>query len=512
MWLRRLVVGGVLLVAVTPPGSWAQGSSSDDAPLAQLLPRLLSEAVTMPSTAAAVAGNPHEAHFLPDVAQLEAPYALNAALVTQLATFPIGSSSGGFTYTIDEATGVPTRSSNNFGPAFAERALTVGRGRFSVGFNYLRVEYDEFEGLGLEDRDIAFYLRHNECCGFPPPPEGNQNPDGTPRPGAPVVPTLDSNPAFEGDLVEARLSLKASTQTVALFANYGLTDRLDLSVAVPLVRVELDATVDSLIDRLGSVANPAIHSFARAGSGADPNRRTSRESGSATGLGDIVLRAKYNFWSRPGGGLALVGDLRLPTGDKDDLLGTGATEVRPYLIYSEDFGRLSPHFNLGYTFSRGSLSGSVGQFALGDEVPAPISTAPNAYQTVFRGQAPSAAETELEVPDEFNYAFGLVGGVTPRLTLSFDVIGRMLLDVKRFGIASQSFAFRTANGGPVAEATREPMDITERDARLNLLLGVAGLKLNLARTVLLSAHVLFPLNNEGLRSKVTPVIGIDYAF
>src|SRR3972149_4960247 len=114
-----------LLVLLAPAPAAAQ---SGEGSLAQLLPRLLSESVTMPSTAPGVAGNPHEAHFLPDVAQLVAPYALNGAVVTQLSTFPIGTSSGGFTYVTDEKTGVPTRSSNNFGPPFPGRAPRDGQG------------------------------------------------------------------------------------------------------------------------------------------------------------------------------------------------------------------------------------------------------------------------------------------------------------------------------------------------------------------------------------------------
>jgi hypothetical protein len=500
-----LLVG---LALSLPPRASAQNA---DAPLAQLLPRLLSEAVTMPSTAAGVAGNPHEAHFLPDVAQLEAPYALNAALVSQLATFPLGSSSGGFTYTGDPVTGVPERSSNNFGPAFAERALTIGRGRFSVGFNYQFVEYDRFEGLSLPDREVAFYLRHNECCGFPPPPEGNQNPDGTPRPGAAVVPTIDSNPAFEGDLVEARLSLTARTQTMAFFANYGLTDRLDVSVAIPLVRVELDATMDSTLIRLGTGENRAVHSFASAGFGGDPDRRTSGESGSASGLGDILFRGKYNFWTQPGGGLAVAVDLRLPSGDEENLLGTGATQIRPSIIYSQDYGRISPHFNIGYTLSRGSLSGKVGQYSLGDELPPPIATAPNAYLTVFRGEAPGASRTNLDIPDEVNTTVGVVVGASPRVTVSFDAIGRTLLSVNRFGLVPQTYTFRTVNGGPTSTRTFEPLDLTTRDSRLNLWLGVVGAKLNVARTLLLTANVLFALNNQGLHPKPTLVLGVDYA-
>ncbi len=83
-----------------------------------------------------MAGNPHEAHFLPGLAQTAAPFELNKALVSQLATFPIGSSSGGFTYSFDSKSRSFSRSSESFGPSFAERALTNGKGRFSAGFNF----------------------------------------------------------------------------------------------------------------------------------------------------------------------------------------------------------------------------------------------------------------------------------------------------------------------------------------------------------------------------------------
>ena len=179
-------VSGLLVGALSMASSAAaQGS------LSQLLPRLLSEAVTMPSTVGSVAGNPHEAHFLPAAAQLTAPYALNGALVTQLSTFPLGSSSGGFTYSTDARTGIPKRNSNSFGPAFAERALTNGKGRFSAGFNFQHVEFDRFEGQGLGG-GVRFYLQHNDCCPL-------QAADGTPRPGVATAPSgpQDKNPFFE---------------------------------------------------------------------------------------------------------------------------------------------------------------------------------------------------------------------------------------------------------------------------------------------------------------------------
>jgi len=481
--------------------------------LADLLPRLLSEAVTMPSTTGVVPvvpGNPHEAHFLPAAAQLQAPYALNGAVVSQLATFPIGSSSGGFTYTSDERTGTPRRSSGNFGPAFAERALTNGKGKLNVGMNYQHVKYDKFEGLGLGG-DVRFYLQHNDCCQFPTPPLGqNQSPGGTPRPDAEIAPSQDVNPFFEGDLVKTTLSLDVRTDTAAFFANYGVTDRFDFGVVLPFVSVKLDATMNSQIIRLATDNNHAIHSFG----GANPDTKVSSESGSASGVGDILLRGKLRVLFSPGGGLALGADVRLPTGDKDNLLGTGATQAKASLIYSADFGRVSPHMNVGYTYSSGSVSPGVATYRLGDETPTPLPTAPNAYDTVFRGNTPNTPVTgvNLDIPDEINYTAGLAVSASPRLSLSATLVSRTLRNVTRFAVGDKSFSYRTTNGGGLQTQSFNDGLVSSTSGNLTLLLGVAGFKLNVGKTLLLNGNVLFPLNSDGLRPKTTAVVGFDYVF
>jgi Putative MetA-pathway of phenol degradation len=463
---------------------------AQDTPLSRLLPDLLARAVVTPSSRNVTTGGPgipHEAHFLPALAQTSAAYDLNRSIVTYLATFPIGSSSGGFTYEADPGTGIPKRSSGNFGPSFAERALTVGKGQFSAGFNFQTVRYDRFEGLELEDANASspgFYLEHNDCC-------IQQLPDGTPGPG-----NTPKDPAFEGDLLRMALGLKLKSSTAAFFANYGLTDRLDVGVAVPLVKVELDATIFANLQRL-SGTNPLIHTFV---ANQDVSQATFTSSGSASGIGDVVIRTKYNFLHQPGGGLAAGLDLRLPTGDKEDLLGTGATQTKLYLIYSGDFGRVSPHFNGGYTFSSGDLASGVGF-----EVPTG-----GFGQTVFARE--SVPPSDLSVPDEINYAGGLSVSASPRVTVNVDVIGRMVRDANRFGVVSRTFQFRTSNGGPVQSAQRSDVIGITGKGNLTALLGVAGVKVNLTRTFLLTGNVLFPLNDAGLRAKVAPVLGIDYAF
>src|SRR3989442_10696904 len=90
------------------------------------------------------------------------------------------------------------------------------------------------------------------------------------------------------------LSLKATTHTAAVFANYGVTDHWDVGLAVPFVRVNLDAAVTATIRRLVTCPNPAIPSQCAATVHAfDYNNPFAplvlQQSGHAAGLGDVVL-------------------------------------------------------------------------------------------------------------------------------------------------------------------------------------------------------------------------------
>ena len=46
----------------------------------------------------------------------------------------------------------------------------------------------------------------------------------------------------------------------------------------------------------------------------------------------------------------------------------------------------------------------------------------------------------------------------------------------------------------------------------NSLSGAVGLKAGLADRLLIDVNLLFALDNNGLRDKVTPLVGIEYAF
>lgn len=445
--------------------------------LAGLLPNLILREVVLPPSASG--SFLHAAHFSPLEANdptnpaVAIVQAFNKEMVVQLSTFPLGSSSGGFTYTFDPTVGTFSRASRSFGPAFAERALTSGRGRFSAGMNYLHLSYDSFEGRDLEDGSIKFYLRHEECCsggGTPGPPNFGVQlaPNGT---------RLD--PFFEGDVIQTALHLKATTDTAVFFANYGVTDRLDLGMAVPVIRVKLDATMVATILRLATQTQP-IHAFESGNIAA--SEKLFESSGSATGLGDIVLRSKYRLLGGQSSAIAAGVDLRLPTGDRDNLLGAG-TQTKVFVAASRSSERWGHHANVGYTFA-GSELNNVAPLQVG-------------------------AET-ASVPDEFNYTAGLEYVAESRVTLVGDIVGRVLRDAGRLTPRLKAFEFVNSGSATVQSAQFEEFDPS--DGNLHLVLGTAGVKVNPVRNLLVNANVLFPITKAGLRSGIGVALGVDWAF
>jgi hypothetical protein len=470
----RLILALVLLGWLVPSPARAQAAADQPSGLASLLPAVILREIRLPAPGS---GFSHEAHFSPLFTQdLQNPAVaivegFNTQLALQLSTFPLGTSTGGLTYTFDPALGTFLRTSDSFGPAFAERALTIGRGRFSGGITYQHAGYSRFEGNDLRDGSIRFYLRHLECCTTGGPP-------GPPTFG--VVEQPDGSrlaPFFEGDIIEAALSLKATTDTFAFFASYGLTDRWDAGIAVPIVRVDLEATVTANILRLATESNPAIHTF-EAGN-PDATSRTLERSGTATGLGDIALRTKYRIAEYGPTAIAAAADIRLPTGDAEELLSAGA-QTKLFLIVSGGSRRWAHHANFGYTASGGHL-GSV---------------------TLSSIEGPS-------VPDEVNYAGGSEFIATPRLTIIGDVIGRVLRSVGRLEMVPKPFEFTMPSG---SVSTAEFSEFDPRPGNLHAMLGALGAKFNPTGDLLLSGNVLFPLTDSGLKTRLAIVLGIDYAF
>jgi len=478
--LLRAIGIGILFVLLAPSESSAQ--------MAGLIKDLFDQVTinaSTPNPANPAANIDHSSHFFLGGENLKlAVRRLNVAVAAQLASFPLASSSGGFTFSTNPR-GEIVITSTTFGPLFAERAVTIGRKQFNLGFTVQGTSYDSFDGASLDPfgEGLRFISEHNDCC---------------PAPGNPPAIT-DFNPAFERDLLLSTFRAKIETNTTAVFANYGVTDRFDIGVAVPIVDVSIDARVDGEILRLGSGDTTTTHSFDT--SGARTTFRT--RSDSATGLGDILLRAKYNVYRNANTALAGALDLRLPTGDKDNLLGTGATQAQFFFVASGEYGRFSPHLNFGYTFSNGETS----ELAISDDTPGTTSN----NNAPIPGVAVNAPD--LSVPDELNYTFGFSVAATPRITVGFDLKGRSIRNIPQFTVENTQYSNRGPGALPQPTFTAsDEFALAPTLGNDNQMLGVVGGKFNVFGKFLVNASLLFAMSDDGLKPKPTPVIGFDYVF
>jgi Putative MetA-pathway of phenol degradation len=433
-----------LLVVLAPAAARAQSFNLRD-----LLTDFLRDGITL---APPPEGFPsHEAHFIGDNSpQFLALKEFSSQVAYQLSSFPLASSAGGFAYRFDPSLGVLTRVTDSFGPIYAERVDTVGKGRFNLGLNYSHFTFDTINTLHLRDGDLRLVFTHEDA-----------NRDGS---------TL--SPFFEGDLITAQLLLDIETDITAFVLTYGVTDRFDIGVAVPIVRTEINAATNASINRLatGTIA-PGIHRFLNGES-----TETFRQSGSASGLGDIVLRTKYRFLEGSKAGLAIAADARVPTGDENDLLGTGATELKAYIVGSAHLGTFSPHLNAGYSWSIESSS------------------------------AP-------QVPDEIAYTGGFDWALSPRFTFIADVVGRTLRNVQNVEVVDTTFQANASSdpANPNIVSAVLPRLVTQ-SGDITTILGSIGVKINPFGNFLLTLNGLFPLNDQGLQDGFTPLVGIDYSF
>ncbi len=86
------------------------------------------------------------------------------------------------------------------------------------------------------------------------------------------------------------------------------------------------------------------------------------------------------------------------------------------------------------------------------------------------------------------------------MTFTLDFLGQLIIDAPRL----RSREFLSLNG-----VSTFP-DITFEETSFSELTGAVGLKLNLFEELLVDFNLLFKLNDNGLRDKITPLVGLEY--
>jgi hypothetical protein len=437
----------LLCLALLAPSTplFAQTTVQSSSPtLAELLRRVYGpDGLTVNSEAVLPDGSTHSAHF--NGAFQSEFTQINIALVRQLGALPIPSPASGFTYAFDTSTGTFVRSTQSFGPILADRAETIGRGRFAFGYSLQEFSFHTFDGMRLSH--------------------------------IPAVFTHDNFQQGGGlaDVITTQNAIAASVTQSAFSLTYGPTDRLDLSLAVPVIRTTLGVTSDATIHRLGTASNPAIHFFRDpAAPGTYGSERRYESKGTASGLGDLIVRGKGTALKTPRAGIAIGLEARLPTGNEENLLGSGAVGVKLFEAVSFAFGRITPHINAGYQWNgRSVLAGDL------------------------------ADDRTADFPDELSYIVGADIAVERRLSMDVELLGRHAADAPR--LTRRTFV---SPSDPSAQFA----DIAFTSRSLDALSGAFGLKANVAGTALVTFNLLFKLDEAGVRTKATPLIGVEYSF
>jgi hypothetical protein len=205
------------------------------------------------------------------------------------------------------------------------------------------------------------------------------------------------------------------------------------------------------------------------------------------------VRTKYRALPAEGGGIAAALDLRVPTGDETNLLGTGGVQARAYGIGSMTLGPFAPHVNLGYTFSsEGALPGT--ECAMKSM---PLRGSNRDVPRATLRWTSSAALLDAGQLRETEKQFHIVGAP-----------GAAVVAVAAVAAAADLAEVRTPDRrSSDDDAARTPAGARQPAAlfRVDCVVQPRGAASDHGGTPV-------PLTDTGLRDRVTPVIGIDYEF
>jgi hypothetical protein len=510
----------ILVVLSGCAGAYAQGPcSSQSSKLACMVPQEYGSDIAAFNQVLYPVGG-HAFHFVSDFTATLKP--LTEDIGRQSNLLPLASPSSGVVLTYDPSLKTFVTSSDSLGPILGERAETVGRHRLFIGFSYQFFDFDKLDGINLHN--FPAVLTHTN----------DSSDNSSPPPALPVTCSISGTKNLGGcgfvrDIISTVNSIDLKVNQYTSYVTFGLTRRIDLSMVIPIENVRMDVTSqDTIIPGTNGFIVPApgspdatnanqnltgtngapyfFHLFKNCpntspasglaglspiclqhtfpdptftGSGSNPTN-------SASGIGDVVARVKWNAWEGERAGFSAGLDVRLPSGNALNYLGSGSYGVKPFAVFSYR-ARVSPHVLVGYEWNTDSIT--AGDLSTG---------------------------TKGKVPNDFSYSAGVDARVTRWLTGDFDIVGQRVFGTETVDVTPQQFL---ANCGACA-ANPTPNTVTlpnlaiNPNASYNITNASMGFKARPFQKLRLvfTANVLVRLDNGGLRSKAAPLVGVGYTF
>jgi hypothetical protein len=462
----------------------------------------------------------HAFHFVSDFTATLQP--LTEDIGRQANLLPLASPSSGVVLVYDPSLKTLVTGTDSLGPVLGERAETVGRHHLFIGFSYQFFDFDKLDGVNLHN--FPAILTHTD-----------DSTDNSPKGGPPVTCSITTTKNLNGcayvrDRIDTVNSISLKVNQYTSYITFGLTRRIDLSVVVPVENVRMavssqdtivpgsngffavtpgspDATNANQNQTMTNGAPYFFHLFKNCpntspasgvaglapsclnhtfpdpsftGSGSNPTN-------SASGIGDLVARVKWNAWEGERAGFAAGLDVRLPTGAALNYLGSGSYGVKPFAVFSYR-ARVSPHVLVGYEWNSDSITA-------GD------------LTTNVKGS----------LPNDFVYTVGADARLTGWLTGDVDIVGERVFGTETIAVTPQPFLANcgTCTANPNPSTVMMNNLVTNPNSSYNITSASMGIKarpLHKVSRLVFTANVLVRLDDGGLRSKAAPLVGLGYTF
>ena len=477
--LKQVLLFGVLSVVLVPTMGWGQDlcpKSAASNKLICLIPQAFG-----PSQTLDVSNLKNNNQFSLG-ALSQSLRSLNSAIGRASSLLPLASPSSGITFSWDPAGKIFSPSTDSLGPILGERADTIGKYRVFIGFGYQHFEFERVDGIKMNQLPMTI-----------------TQPDDSTDVSDRVCSINGDNETecgFIRDVVKTNTRLDLKIHQFTTFLTFGLTNRLDISVAIPIENIRMaSSSTATIVDNAqsGVYSFPFVKGCGSVQGGVTTPCLVNSFSNvrSVSGIGDITLRVKGTAWKGERAGLALGLDIRTPTGDALNFLGAGATGVKPFVVWSYR-ARISPHVSVGYETNGSSL-------IAGD-----ISTS-----------------QKVKLPGQLTYSAGADFWVTKWLTTDFDLVGHQVFEADRTSLITiaepgacldplgncdplQGFA------PPKIDPSLTPAAKTYNSSSVSV--GVKVRPFGSGNSLVVTGNALIAINNGGLRSKVVPLLGVSYTF
>ncbi len=399
----------------------------------------------------------HANHFVPAANQANAELvpALNSLITGDISSFPLSSTSPRVGF--DFSSGRPVSVTESLGPIMSETAEPLGKGRLVVQASYTYLDLSQFRGLPTDQMEFTF--THVSVT--------------------PGEPALGEN-TNESDLINIVMDLHTTVSIGAIIATYGVSNNLDLSVAIPVISVRINGTAAATIDSYTFASGGAAHHYF-GGDSLNPVLTTKVPyDQSASGIGDVALRLKYNLAQGEGMNAAALLDLRLPSGKVADFLGSGKPTYRLTGILSSRLGGMTPHLNLGYTHKVADLQSDAIEFRAG---------------------------FDSKLSSKLTFAFDVLGQIDVDPSKAIHLAPGSVTIIDRIdSVRDNPSSGRLPNVQAIRNVPLSNIPDLSNDDAFSL---AAGFRYSPSEAIMLFADVLVPLNTRGLRASMAPTIGFS---